>query len=259
MATFLDESKRTVILAAHPDDEVIGAATALPGFPELTLAHATDGAPVDMVDARRNGFATRRSYAQARRKELEDALQQAGATHAELVEFGFTDQQAGHRLVELTARLLDLLLLRKPDLLLTHPFEGGHPDHDACAFASRAAVRLSGLPVRIGEFTSYHAGPSGLTPGQFLDHSRNCVKRQLTEAERVRRRDAYSCFTTQAQVLEYFPIVEECFRIAPRYDFTRPPHSGRLFYENFDWGMTSDAFCARAREALAELRLEADS
>ena len=41
---------------------------------------------------------------------------------------------------------------------------------------------------------------------------------------------------------DIFPIAIERFRPAPDYDFTQPPHEGRLFYENYDWGMTSGCF-----------------
>src|SRR3954447_11030501 len=36
------DAPRTVILAAHPDDEVIGASSLLPHLPGLVVVHATD-------------------------------------------------------------------------------------------------------------------------------------------------------------------------------------------------------------------------
>jgi hypothetical protein len=45
-------------------------------------------------------------------------------------------------------------------------------------------------------------------------------------------------------VLQAFTVEVERFRAAPDYDFTQAPHSGALFYENFNWGMTG----ARWRE-----------
>ena len=51
-----------------------------------------------------------------------------------------------------------LPLVEEAEQVITHPYEGGHPDHDACAFAARAAVRHSANKAKLMEFTSYHAG-----------------------------------------------------------------------------------------------------
>lgn len=51
-----------------------------------------------------------------------------------------------------------------------------------------------------------------------------------------------------------FPIDVERFREAPEYDFTQPPHEGRLHYEYFDWGMTGDRWRSLASEAEMVLR-----
>jgi hypothetical protein len=57
------------------------------------------------------------------------------------------------------------------------------------------------------------------------------------------------CFATQRQVLAAFPVGTERLRPAPRYDFTKAPHPGQLFYENFPWGMTGERFRQLAAEA----------
>ena len=59
----------------------------------------------------------------------------------------------------------------------------------------------------------------------------------------------------QRAVLAPFPIGEEAFRTAPAYDFTRPPHPGRLHYENYPWGMDGARFRDLAAQALRELGL----
>jgi hypothetical protein len=54
------------------------------------------------------------------------------------------------------------LRLIKPDIVFTHPYEGGHPDHDFTAFAVHAACRLTkSTKSVIAEFASYNAGPMG--------------------------------------------------------------------------------------------------
>lgn len=242
-----------MLIAAHPDDEVIGASTLIPRLSNLTIVHATDGAPENLKDALENGFDCCEAYSRARREELMAALEAAGATDIRLVELGVKDQTSAYHLVDLTARLLPLIA--GAEQVLTHPYEGGHPDHDACAFAARAALQHSTSNAQLLEFTSYHAGTAGFEASEFLGDASKVVTVELSEEEKDRKRHACACFRTQAKTLQYFPISVERFRPAPAYDFTHPPHEGRLFYENYDWGMTSGSFCRLASEAMRELRL----
>lgn len=56
-----------LLVAAHPDDEVIGNGAQLPRFRAITLLHVTDGAPRNGCDAVMHGFVDTASYAAARR------------------------------------------------------------------------------------------------------------------------------------------------------------------------------------------------
>ncbi len=62
-----------------------------------------------------------------------------------------------------------------------------------------------------------------------------------------------AAFTTQRGLAEHFTFDAERFRLAPAYDFGRPPHAGQLWYEKFPWGATGEQFRDRAVAAAAEL------
>src|ERR1043165_7343474 len=53
----------------------------------------------------------------------------------------------------------------------------------------------------------------------------------LSPAQRDFKQRMFACYRTQSYVLKNFSIRAERFRRAPRYDFSRPPHPGTLFYE----------------------------
>jgi LmbE family N-acetylglucosaminyl deacetylase len=248
-----------VIIAAHPDDEVIGAGSRLPRLREAVLVHVTDGSPRDLGDAHACGFSTREEYANARRRELQAALVLAGLRPQQARELGCVDQEASLKLVDLSRRTAALLRELQPEMVLTHPYEGGHPDHDATAFIVHAACRLlrqQGLPTpAVVEMTSYHNSPAGIRPGEFLPNGDGVTTVALSKEERDLKQQMFDCYPTQRNTLSLFPIGIERFRPAPRYDFTRPPHEGQLFYEGFPWGMSGDRFRSLAREALGRLEM----
>lgn len=225
------------LVAAHPDDETIGAGASLRLFGHLLLVHATDGAPSNGVDARAAGFATAAEYAEARGVELRAALFLAGAD-PELVGLGFTDQAASTNMKAGTRALAALLARHGAACVITHPYEGGHPDHDATACMVHAACAMLPSPPCIVEMTSYHATVDGMAYGVFLPNGEPHVTVSLSMTERAAKRAMLDAFTTQYATLTPFGAAEERFRRAPRYDFAQPPHPGTLHYERFDWGMT---------------------
>lgn len=237
---------RLMIVVAHPDDEVIGAGARLPHLTSSLFVHVTTGATAQCD----------REYAMRRMFELIAAVKLAGLCCEQLRPIRFRDQSASRSLVELTQRLASLIAAKKPDAVLTHPYEGGHPDHDATAFAVHAACRAMLEPPPIMEMAFYHCGPHGIRTGEFLpDGETPGITLPLNPDEIAFKRRLLNCFASQAETLGYFRLEAECFRIAPAYDFTRPPHEGRLFYEYFNWGIRSGAeWRALAREALSELR-----
>ena len=261
---------KLLVVLAHPDDEVLALGGRLERMCRSRLLTATDGAPEDGEDARAHGFAALETYIEARREELQAALRLAGlperCSEPLRVEVGgssrvLADQTAAFHLAALTLAVLDEIRSFRPEAVLTHPYEGGHPDHDSCAFAVHAAMRLleAGQRVPVVEAPFYHAGPSGFETGSFLPRSGesggNATVFELSEEEQVRKRERLDCFVSQQQTLAQFGTERESFRVAPVYDFTRPPHGGRLLYEGFPWGMTGERLCDLAAHAFEELGL----
>lgn len=256
---------RAMLVFAHPDDEVLALGARLDRFQTAHLVHVTDGAPRNQQDSRAHGFASLDEYRRARAEELRNALNMAGLQNAQNVCLEIPDQEASLQLLPLTRRILQLCIEQRPEVVFTHPYEGGHPDHDACAFAvahAAALLRVQGEKVPlIIEGAFYHAGPNGIETGCFLPHSSETqeVVYRLSPEERLRKQPLLACFTTQQETLSCFKSEEERFRIAPEYDFRRPPHDGRVFYDGFPWGMTSQRFCELAIEAQNALQEEAMS
>ncbi|HET9251704.1 MAG TPA: PIG-L family deacetylase [Candidatus Eisenbacteria bacterium] len=253
---------RVLILVAHPDDEWLGAGSLLPILRDRWIVQVTDGAPRDLKDARRLGFRARAEYARARRREALAALRHAGIPRTRRIELGFADQEVVLGLKDLVRQLQAILERLRPDVVLTHSYEGGHPDHDAISFAlafvaRRIACEGGIAPERI-EMAGYHSrADGGMEAGVFL-HPNLAARtrpeervRLLTARERARKRNALRQFASQRSMIDLFPLETERFRQAPPYDFRRPPHPGSLLYERLALGPGGDRFRREVEKVLA--------
>jgi N-acetylglucosamine malate deacetylase 2 len=225
----MNPALRTALVVAHPDDEAIGAACLLLRARDLYVLHVTDGAPRDGNDARAHGFATIEQYAAARQAEAQTVLDLAGLPPARWIRLAYPDCGVCDALDQVASDLARWFADARIEQIVTHPYEGGHPDHDAVACAVH---RAASVPVY--EMTSYHAGPSGeLVSGRFLNDESPVIALVLDRREQALKRAMLQSYATQARTLAQFPAgATELYRPAPHYDFTRPPASRLLFYES---------------------------
>lgn len=249
----------TLVIVAHPDDEAIGAGGLLADLPDVVVAHVTDGAPRDERYAQSKGFQTREEYARARRREVVNALAHLGITPERCRGLGYVDGEASLQMLELVFDVADLLDEVRPDIVLTHPYEGGHSDHDATAFAVHLACGLlrrdkAHAPIVL-ELTSYHNFSGERRVFDFLPFFGSEMRTiLLSDHERALKERVYSEFSSQLDVLKRFPIKIERFRTAPRYVFTDAPHEGVLDYERFCTMITGAEWRKNASKALDSLR-----
>jgi len=259
-----DHRQRALVVVAHPDDETIGAGAQLGRFAAIRILHTTDGAPRTGPDVEAAGCTSARDYAALRHGELRRALALAGITPDRLDSLGFADQDASFHMAALTRLVMHRIEDERPDVVLTHAYEGGHPDHDATAFAVHAACALlGGKAPLIVEMAGYHGagesggGTGGTTYQDFLPHPGIPVCTvAFSETGRALKRRMLDAHASQACTLVPFRDDVERFRRAPAYDFTRPPHDGPLNYDRYSWGMTGQRWRALAAEALRTLGLE---
>jgi len=145
-------------LAAHPDDEVIGAGTLLAWHAQrghaVTVVHATDGAQGDPGN-RENDIRA------VRRREGVEALRRLGL--GEPRHWDFPDGELPEHLPALTARIVDVIREVKPATLYSFHAGEAHRDHRAIAAATAAAAHALPADCRCLLY-----GVNSLPPGGVL-------------------------------------------------------------------------------------------
>lgn len=184
------DAERVVVVAAHPDDETLGAGPVLRALvaagARAAIVVATDGeAAYPGLDA-----AARRELGAQRRTELDAALRAQGLGELVVEWLGLPDSDLAGHVDELTTALRPLLA--GADLCLA-PWPGDpHPDHQAAGAATRAAAPVTAhcwsYPIWMWPWTE----PDG--PGVPWGRA-HAVPVDATE-RRVRRA-AVDCFTSQ--------------------------------------------------------------
>jgi LmbE family N-acetylglucosaminyl deacetylase len=244
-------AQRVTMVLAHPDDEAIGAGGQLHRFENLTLIVASDGAPRDGRDMRRMGYESTSAYARARRAELTEALQSLQLSDHALIQLELPDGELIMAVPVLVSILAEMFERNETEIVMTHAYEGGHPDHDALALAVRLATQRCRLPPTIIEMPYYHAGPDGWVLQSFPPGGPAPVSIELSADAWARKSAMLDAHRSQADMLKGFRNPIERFRVAPVHNFMQPPNSGRWLYDQVAPSLHPELWLAHARAALA--------
>jgi len=117
------------------------------------------------------------------------------------------------------------------DQIWAPAYEGGNADHDvtnalAASFMPQpgalefAEYNFAGGKARAQEFPSLHGDE------QIL---------KLSLAAQQKKRMALAAYESEQKNLGYVGIARECWRPLAAYDYSRPPHEGKLWYARFRW------------------------
>ena len=251
-----------VLLCAHPDDETIGASACLSRLRNPTVVFLTDGAPRDPGLRSPRATGSRARYARMRHEEAIAALALAGVSIDRILFLGGVDQEAIHEIALLAERFASLLAQVEPDIVITHCYEGGHPDHDAAALIATVSNRILAREKKnvpeVLEMTSYHLRDGQCVTGEFLPRNRGQssgaeeLTIELSPDERARKEQMLAAYVSQQTILSRFSVGPERLRAAPAYDFTSAPHPGKLWYESLGWPMTGERWREIASGFLAD-------
>ena len=182
--------RRVVVVAAHPDDETIGAGGALLALDragaEVVLVVATDGEAAHPA----LGPHERRALAAVRRDELDAALAALGLGHVPVHRLGLPDSALAEHADDLRDALRELLA--DADAYLAPWPHDPHPDHAAAGRACAGAAPVTAHGWSYLVWTWAWSGPEH--PELAWPRARTVT---LTDADRAARRKAVEAYASQ--------------------------------------------------------------
>jgi LmbE family N-acetylglucosaminyl deacetylase len=238
---------RTMVLVAHPDDECITCGGLLQRMSEPVVVYATDGSPQDPYFWKNHG--SREVYSRLRQEEARRALARVGVHEVVFLadqEPRLVDQELFQNLGLALELLLSEVKHRKPEAMLTLAYEGGHPDHDSCSLLASEIGKVTEIPV--WEAPLYRRRRSELSVQEFVESNGAEIPYVPTAEEIERKRQMCLEYPSQGSFLEVFGLEREIFRPQKQYDYSRPPHEGKLNYELWQWSMTGEQVSERLAE-----------
>jgi LmbE family N-acetylglucosaminyl deacetylase/glycosyltransferase involved in cell wall biosynthesis len=165
-----------LVLAPHPDDEVLGCGGAI-------LCHRAAGDPVSIVVATDGGHGEgvdRAAYVRLRQKESEDAARALGCEPPEFWDLPDRSLEYGEKLIE---RIAAALVQTEACILYAPSPDEVHPDHHALGLCALEAVRRSPREIHL----ALYEVSTPLRPNLLLDIT------DLAE----RKQKAIACFPSQ--------------------------------------------------------------
>lgn len=223
--------QRPLVLVAHQDDEAIGCGILLQRAAQPVVVFATDGAPADPYFWGKYGSPER--LAGVRRAEAAQALGEVGVQGFEILTI--RDQRLFENLSLALEQIVAMVRAQHSRSIVTHAYEGGHPDHDACSYLAFRAGELLRLPV--WEMPLYHRAHGVPEMQRFITGAAE-ITLAPSYAEYLRKCRMAAAYVSQGDVVRTFPERNEIFRRQPHYDYSRPPHAGTLNYEAWQWPIT---------------------
>ena len=224
--------RQILILAPHPDDEVVACAAAI-GRARQEGANLFVLFPTHGCVAREALWPWQRRcydfYVKRRLKEAEQAAHYLDITALNLplrpARFLWRQLPSVYAEVQLAIATYQI------DQLWVPAYEGGNADHDGLnAIASLFASKLSVL-----EFAEYNFYGGKTRSQQFPFPNGTEQTIALTPQEQEKKRAALDIYKSEKRNLNYVDIRQECFRPLAAYDYSQPPHPGVLWYTRFQW------------------------
>ena len=225
-------TKRILILVPHPDDEVVACCAAIAQAQRhgarifaLYLTHGCIAKETLWPWQREN-------YDRFVIRRLQESVQVARRLN--ITPISYSDRPTRHlwrNLGDVYREIIKAIGDYNISQLWIPAYEGGHADHDALnAVCSHLADKISIL-----EFAEYNFANGTRNANEFPARNGTETTIFLSPEEQGIKRKMLGLYASEQKNLTHMNVTQECYRPLATYDYTKPAHSGKLWYTLFHW------------------------
>jgi LmbE family N-acetylglucosaminyl deacetylase len=224
-----DPAKKILVVGPHPDDCEFSAGRL------IMRKKGQNTFVICMTDGRKGQEGTpgkvipEDEYAKLRIKESTKALSELHVDVNNIFFFGLPDQE-----IVTNPYVIDKLAMIfrkvKPEFILIPPWEGAHPDHDACHLFSIVALKNLGYPFEnVIEYGSYNNYGGQFRVQEFIPSKNAEHKLKPSPTEQERWNNIMKVFKSQLNQQKYYipKSTFEIFRQVPQYDYSKLPYGDK--------------------------------
>ena len=223
--------KNILIIAPHPDDEVVGAHTIMKRIlkqKNKVVFFLTNG----VVDKNSVWFWDRNNHqkkVKRRISEMKKCINSLGIRNFYLQ--NIPTRSLKNNIEKTYSKILNIKKEHNIDTIFCPTYEGGHQDHDVANFiCSRLKDKC-----KVYEFAEYNFFRKKVNSNHFLNPSDKDSVFFLSESEKKEKKDSLDIYNSEKSNLNYISFEKESYREIFDYDYKKPPHEGTLFYRRFSF------------------------
>ena len=224
--------KNLLFIIPHPDDEIVGSCSIIRRYKhdgkKVFLFFVTNG----VLSKEHVWFWEKNQIERMidiRKKEMKLSVRML-----DLEDYFFQNiptRTLKEKISETYNKIKKIIQLKKIDTIFCPAYEGGHQDHDVSNFI---CSRLSNI-CNIYEFPEYNYFNRKINCNSFITKHKNEITLKLSDEEKSFKRKCLQIYESEKKNLNYIKINSESFRPIEKYDYSKPPHRGVLFYRRFSF------------------------
>ena len=222
--------KNILFIIPHPDDEIVGSCCIIKRYigenKNIFLFFVTNG----VISVNSSWFWNKKkikNMIDVRKKEMKLSVKKLGVKN--IFFQNIPTRTLKYKILETYYKIRKIIVSKKIDTLFCPAYEGGHQDHDVSNFICSKLTSY----CKVFEFPEYNYFNKTINCNKFIKNNNNSTIFKLTEEEKEYKRNCLKIYESEKKNLNFININSESFRPLENYDYSRPAHSGVLFYRRF--------------------------
>lgn len=221
-----------LILAAHPDDEIVGLSVFIKKKNKLGcnifILFLTNG----LISKDSRWFWDKGLHDKYLKERMSELLK--SMKYHSIKKFQVQDipsRTIKENINQSYKKVLITIKENNIDTIFTPAYEGGHQDHDVINYISSNFLEK----YNVYEYAEYNFHGKKIRSNTFFDLIGNEILIKLNSEEKLFKKRAMKIYDSEKKNLSYIKLNQESYRPLRNYDYSLPPHKGVLFYRRFSF------------------------